>query len=96
MSYNYIVTSWELLLDCWFQLIYYSLKMLHSNWFSFTFVFFFFFSFLYNREHSDWFKYCKDFSLQPAAKADLKLVIPAKKLKVMLLKCYSKSYNCLF
>lgn len=92
MSYNYIVTSWELLFGCWFQQIYYSLKMLHSYWFSFTFVFF---SFLYNWEHSDWFKYLKDFSLQPAAEAELKLFIPAKKLRVNLLKCYAESSNCL-
>lgn len=70
MSYNYTVTSWELLFGCCFQLIYYSLKMLHSYWFSFTFVFSHLFitgrtaiglniskNFLYNLQTS-WIKTC--------------------------------------
>lgn len=92
MRYNYVVASWELLFGCCFQLIYYSLKMLHSYEFSFTFVFSLFLNY---REHCYWFKYLKDYSLQPAA-AELKLVKPAKNLRVNLLKDFSKSSNCLF
>lgn len=35
MNYNYTVTSWELRFGCCLQLIYNSLKMLHSHWLSF-------------------------------------------------------------